>query len=165
MTPWQLASTSESSQQVALFCFCAKAQKIGFSAAKIETYWKVPDPDFEKLNGVPELAYFHHIPNGGTRGDTARSRAIAGGQLKAEGVKPGVLDCFWPLKRGGFSGLFIEMKKPALKKDNDPINGLSEEQLGFGGFAIDNGFNCVVCYTWLEAANALEEYYNLENAV
>ena len=53
---------------------------------------------------MPELNLLFHIPNGGKRNITTAKR------LKAEGVKAGVPDLFLPVSRGGFFGLFIEMK-------------------------------------------------------
>jgi hypothetical protein len=53
----------------------------------------------------------HAIPNGGSRGDSAKVRAIRGKALRAEGVRSGVPDLFLPEPVGEFHGLFIEMKK------------------------------------------------------
>jgi hypothetical protein len=54
----------------------------------------------------PALALVHAVPNGGKR---SWSVAV---KLKAEGVKPGVPDIHAPLARGGYFGLWIEMKRP-----------------------------------------------------
>jgi hypothetical protein len=166
MTPWTLAKETEHSQQVALFCFTAKAKEIGFRRALNETFWPTNAYIDPELNlPVPELAYFHAIPNGGNRGDTAKSRAIEGGRMKAEGVKPGVLDCFWPLvKRKDshvYCGLYIEMKKPSVKSLRNSLAGLSDDQKIFGEYAASQGYCVRLCYSWLEAAEALEWYYNL----
>lgn len=164
MTPWQIAKESESSQQIALFCFAAKAQKVGFARAMSKSYWNANElihEDSHKQFAIPELKFLHHIPNGGSRGDTAKSAAIAGGRLKAEGVKAGVWDLCWPLKRNGYSGLYIEMKRPDLKKENNFSAGCSKEQLEFGDFIYEQDFMIAVCYDWLEAAKVLEDYYNL----
>lgn len=172
MTPWQLAKESESSQQMALFCFVNKASAYGFELAKDPEFWLPKNlGKIYKFQPVPELLWFHHIANGGSRGDTAKSRSIEGGRLKAEGVKAGVLDCFWPLRSNPFKdendlqcvycGLYIEMKKPALRNPKNPQAGCSDEQLAFGEFAISQGYVAKVCYDWLEAAETLEWYYNL----
>lgn len=163
MNPWQLAkSGTEHGEQTALFCFCAKAEKYGFAVAFAADSYK----NGEHWKGitaypVPELKWFHAIPNGGNRGDTEKSRAIEGGRMKAEGVKSGVLDTFWPLKRGPFSGLYIEMKRKALKNEKNHLAGCSDSQIEFGQFVTNNNFVARVCYTWEEAAKALEWYYSL----
>ena len=128
MSPESIAkSGTESAHQQALFAWCA---------LNIETY--------------PELKWFHAIPNGGSRGDNQRSRAIQGGKLKAEGVKSGVADCFLPVKRGVWSGLYIEMKRDTGKP--------SKEQKEFGVFVQLQGFGFVVCYNWEDAVKCLKEY-------
>lgn len=50
------------------------------------------------------------VPNGGKR-----SSAREGARLKAEGVKAGVSDLLLPLRRGGFGGLWLELKAPGKK--------------------------------------------------
>ena len=171
MNPWQLAKDSESSHQVALFCWIAKAQQYGFKIADDERAYRqaAMSGSISDITPIPELAWIHHIPNGGTRGSDKRSAMIAGGQLKAEGVKAGVWDIFWPLSRWGNDeavgsrclcpGLYIEMKKPSLKSSKNPNAGLSEEQIAFGNFVYGQGYKLAVCYTWEEAAKEIEKYY------
>ena len=136
MTPEQLAKNgSEAAHQTALFCWAA-------------------------LNAVrwPELRWFHAVANGGSRGDNKRSAMIRGGQLKAQGVKAGVSDTFLPVKRGEWSGLYIEMKKPSERPKRGGSGGVSDEQAAFGLFVQAQGFGFVVCYGWDEAARVLEQY-------
>lgn len=161
MTPWQIAKDSESSHQVALFCWAAKAQAVGFAIANHPDAYKLPlgipdDP------AIPELKWLHHIPNGGSRGDNAKSRAIAGGQLKAEGVKSGVFDLFWPLPKLAYHGLYIEMKKPAEKRQDRYDAGCSDTQKEFGAYAHSQGYYVTVCYSWLEAAKVIQDYYEMK---
>lgn len=130
MTPDQLAkSGTESGHQRAVFCWAAL-----------------------NVTRLPELRWLHHIPNGGSRGDDARSRAIRGATLKAEGVRTGVADLCLPVKRGEWSGLYIEMKKPGKLKNT------SAEQKEFGAFVQSQGFGWVVCDNWETAVKVLEEY-------
>lgn len=102
------------------------------------------------LSRWPELRWLHHIPNGGSRGDTQRARMIRGAQLKAEGVKTGVSDLCLPVKRGEYSGLYIEMKKPGGKE--------TDEQKEFGAFVQSQGFGYVCCDNWEKAVQVLQEY-------
>lgn len=179
MTPDQLAkSGSEHGEQTALFAFCAFARLRGFDIA---WHWantgEVPDPAlselFDKESAVPALEWIHAIPNGGSRGDDAKSRAIRGGQMKAEGVRQGVADVFlpWPVWETVYGdlgdcfdcmkwcGLYIEMKKPDLKPKKEGSNGgLSDEQISFAEYAKRNGYGWIVCYTWREAATAIQQY-------
>jgi len=178
MTPDQLAkSGSEHGEQVALFAWCAVARLHGFELA-----WQFAEKGQAVLLGrpvpnvtkaVPALEWLHAIPNGGTRGDDAKSRAIRGGALKAEGVRQGVADIFLPhplrsrfLGPGNsevvtidYAGLYIEMKKPDLKpKKEGSKGGLSDEQIAFSEYAKQVGYGWIVCYTWREAATAIQQY-------
>ena len=82
----------------------------------------------------PELEDMHHIPNGGER---SKSEA---GRLKAMGVKKGVPDIFLPCARGGYHGMYIELKR---------LHGgrVEPEQRSAAGYY------CVVC-RGMEAARA-----------
>lgn len=141
MTPETLAkSGSESAHQTALFAWCAL-----------------------NVGKYPALKWFHAIPNGGSRGDDAKSRAIRGGKLKAEGVKSGIADTFLPAAHGGWNGLYIEMKKPAEKpKREGSKGGLSDDQIQFATFARNNGYGWCVCYSWEEAKDVLIAYLSYE---
>lgn len=55
----------------------------------------------------PELALLYHVPNGGSR------KKAEAGRFRAEGVKAGVPDLCLPVARGGFHGLYIELKRRA----------------------------------------------------
>ena len=142
VTPEQLAkSGTEHSHQTALFAMCALNIKV-----------------------YPELKWFHAIANGGSRGDSAKSRAIRGGALKAEGVKTGVSDTFLPVKRGPWSGLYIEMKKPSEKPVKaTSAGGVSEDQREFGAFVQTQGFAFMIAYSWQEAWEALTKYLTWQN--
>lgn len=136
VTPEMLAkSGSEDAHQMAVFCW---------AALHVGTY--------------PALRWLFAIPNGGSRGDDAKSRAIRGGKLKATGVKVGVSDILLPVRRGAYSGLFIEMKRPELKPKKGGKGGASDEQLEFGAFVQSEGYGFIVCYGWQHAVETIESY-------
>lgn len=137
MTPEQLAkSGTESAHQIALFQWAALS-----------------------VSRWPCLRWLHHIPNGGSRGDSGASRAIAGGRLKAEGVRSGVADVFLPVARCNKHGLYIEMKAPKFEpKRLESKGGLSDEQIEFGNFVMEQGYSFWVCYSWQQASTLIESY-------
>ena len=93
---------------------------------------------------LPELDRLYAIPNGGQRG-----KAQAG-KLKAEGTRRGVLDLALPVARGGYFGLYIEMKA----KDGR----LSPEQRAeIAALALD-GYLGLVAYGMQEAVQIIEWY-------
>lgn len=96
----------------------------------------------------PELALLFHIPNGGSR------NRIEAANLKRQGVKAGVSDLLLPVARGGFHGLFVEMKAGKNKP--------TERQLDFLGAVQKQGYAGIVCYSAEEAAEALLKYLTMK---
>jgi len=165
MTPDKLAkSGTEHAHQVALFAYAAVARMHGFHIADKWAESKLLQHLVSFEVKVPALEWLHAIPNGGSRGDSVKSRKIHGAQLKAEGVRRGVPDIFLPWPNCGYSGLYIEMKKPSVKpKRESSKGGLSKEQIKFKNYALGVGFGFIVCYSWKEAAKALQGY--IENDI
>ena len=94
----------------------------------------------------PELDLLFHIPNGGKRGKSEAAR------FKAMGVKAGVPDLLLPVPRGGFHGLFIELKAPnGVKSSNQDkwLKALSAQ-----------GYSVHLCYGWEEASAVILDYLN-----
>lgn len=93
----------------------------------------------------PELALMYHIPNGGSR-----SKAEAG-RFRAEGVKAGVPDICLPVARGGYHGLYIELKR---------VKGgrVSPAQQGWIAALRDQGYCACVCKGWDDAAHIIKAY-------
>ena len=104
-----------------------------FSWARMKTYF------------YPELEMMFHIPNGGKRSKTEAAR------FKAEGVKPGVPDICLPVPRGGYHGLYIELKR---RRDSSTSAYQWEwiDKLQAQGYAAE------VCKGWEAAAELIEKY-------
>lgn len=92
----------------------------------------------------PELELLHHIPNGGKR--DAREAA----RFKQMGVKAGVPDIFLPVPRGGYHGLYIEMKAPRGK--------LSDNQRQWLERLSELGYAACVCFGFEQARDDILKY-------
>ena len=94
---------------------------------------------------IPELKLMYHIPNGGKR-----NKAIAA-KFKRMGVKAGVPDIFLAAPKGGYHGLYIELKrtKGGSTSDNqdDWIDALREQ-----GYRVD------VCKGMEKAKGSILDY-------
>lgn len=91
-----------------------------------------------------ELRLLYHVPNGGRRD---KREAVA---LKRQGVKAGVPDIVLPVGRGGFLGVYVELKVGKNKTtdlQNEWLESLKEQ-----------GYFTAVCYGWREAADTIENY-------
>lgn len=104
---------------------------------------------FNLINGIgvryyPELRLLYHIPNGGKR------NAAEAAHLKLQGVKSGVPDLCLPVARGGYHGLYIEMKVG----DNKP----TENQKRWLADLEKEGYATMVCYGYKQAAEVLVKY-------
>jgi hypothetical protein len=129
MKPEDIAKTSEHSHQAALFAWAAQT---------------------EIKEKYPQLKYMFAIPNGGFR----NKREAA--NLRAEGVKSGILDIFLPVPKSEWCGLFIEMKEAKRRKHKN--GGLTDEQIEFKKALLDLGYGVAVCYDWTEARDIIIQY-------
>ena len=80
--------------------------------------WTGKESDFQKsaaryLDHLSIL--WNHCPNGGIRDSSRQKAQRIGSQLKSEGVKAGFPDIAIYEPRGGFFGLFIELKREGGK--------------------------------------------------
>ena len=75
------------------------------------------------------------------------------GKAIAQGMKKGVADLFLPVKKGLFSGLYIEMKSEKGRT--------STEQSKFLTAVSENGYSAFICYSAVEAIDKIKAYYNL----
>jgi hypothetical protein len=94
--------------------------------------------------GARVADYLLAIPNGGSRNPRE------GARLKAEGVKPGVSDLLMPLRRGGFGGLWLEMKAPGKKPTPEQREWLARMNAA--------GYCATWCDDWSLAAKAIAGY-------
>jgi hypothetical protein len=90
--------------------------------------------------------YLLAIPNGGRRDQREAVR------LKAEGVKPGVSDLLLPLRRGGYAGLWLEMKAPGKRPTKDQAEWLERMNAA--------GYHATWCDDWEAAAQVITDYLN-----
>lgn len=91
----------------------------------------------------------YHVPNGGSR------NPIEGRNLKMQGVRRGVPDICLPVPRGGFHGLYIELKR---RKGGV----VSEEQAVWIDRLNRVGYRAVVCHGWDAAREEIEAYLRAE---
>ena len=95
----------------------------------------------------PNARKIFAIPNGGHR------NVVVAGKLKAEGVRPGIPDLCFPEARGGYFGLWIEMKV----RPNRP----SPEQIQHIDQLNADGYLAVICWSAEEAQALLSWYLSL----
>jgi len=98
----------------------------------------------------PELALIFAVPNGALRN---KSVAV---NLQREGVKAGIPDLALPVARGGYHGMFIELKSGK--------NTLSESQKTWHAALRNQGYHVVTCWTWDDARVQILAYLQGEMA-
>lgn len=103
------------------------------------------EPASDIKQGATIADYLLAIPNGGKR-----ASAREGARLKAEGVKPGVCDLLLPLRRGGFAGLWLEMKAPGKKPNKDQAEWIDRMNAA--------GYYATWRDDWEQAAKVITDY-------
>ena len=93
----------------------------------------------------PELSLLYAIPNGGRR---PIKTAV---NMKRTGTKAGVPDMFLPVARGGFHGMYIEMKRTKGGHVSD------EQKSGIKALT-EQGYKCVITKGWEDAAEQITAY-------
>lgn len=95
-------------------------------------------------NRFPELRLLFHVPNGGKRDVKEAAR------FKAMGVKAGVPDLCLPVARGGYAGLYIEMKYGKNKPTDNQKQWIAD--------LTKQGYKVAVCWSGEKATQILETY-------
>lgn len=103
------------------------------------------------LGRYPELQLMHHIPNG-----EARSKR-AGAKLKRMGVRAGIPDIFLPVPRGGWHGMYLELKRAEGGEIRRPQREMMSK-------LIAQGYRVVVAKGFARARLIIEEYLNADHS-
>lgn len=116
------------------------------AAVKKPVYASSEDAEQEAVVEYCDLLHIPivHIPNEGKRSLSYAAR------MKRMGLRSGFPDLLVPLARGGYHGLFIEMKygkNKTTKEQKEWLERLSAE-----------GYACAVCYNAPEAIKTIESY-------
>lgn len=102
----------------------------------------------------PQLAgRLFAIPNGAHLAGNNAQRAKQMHKLKAEGLRVAVPDMMLPVMRGGYGGLFIEMKRTKW-------GTVSKEQKKWREFLIEQGYRAEICKGFQSAKEVIECYLN-----
>jgi hypothetical protein len=101
----------------------------------------------------PDVQWLFHIPNGGSR-----NKAEAG-KLRAMGTKRGIPDICLPIQRSEYSGLWIELKKPA-SHGNAKEGNITPEQRSWIDHLKNQGYGVAVCVGWEAARDCIVSYLN-----
>lgn len=102
---------------------------------------------FTVQHTFPELRLMYHIPNGGKR------NRFEAANLKRQGVKAGVPDICLPVARGGFHGLYIELKAGKNKTTDKQNEWLSD--------LMAQGYSAHVCVGWENAKDTITKYLGM----
>lgn len=96
----------------------------------------------------PVLKLIYHIPNEGKRS------YAEGARQKRLGLRRGVCDLCLPAARGGYHGLYIEMKTEEGR--------VSREQAEFIEGILGEGYMAEVCRSGEEAVAVIERYLKMD---
>jgi len=102
-----------------------------------------------KAKIYPFLGWAFAIPNGELRKKTVAIR------LKAEGVKSGVPDTFFPVPCDGYHGLWIEMKRSDKEKNT------TKNQKDWIQYLRAAGYRAEVAAGWVPAVHIIIDYFGL----
>lgn len=125
-----------------------------------EMTYRMYDSSFK--DGETLADYIHHSPNGGKRERKTSANGPTycpeGEKLKKMGTKAGFPDLTVFLARGGYFGLYIEMKR-------ERGGTTSREQRQLIERLQRQGYLCAVCHGTMEAIKVLKTYMNFPNTI
>ncbi|MBD0844873.1 VRR-NUC domain-containing protein [Pectobacterium versatile] len=121
-----------------------KVTKVPHQAELEEQAALIEWADKTVIDGINIGDYLLHIPNEGKRGPKAARDA------KRLGVRTGVPDLFLALPRGGYAGLWIEMKSKGGK--------LSDKQEVWLNRLEDVGYRAACCFGLNQAVKCINDY-------
>ena len=96
---------------------------------------------------TPALELMFHVPNGGRRDATEAAH------LKRQGVRAGVPDICLPVARGGYHGLFIELKTAGGRAS-------AEQKAWLGRLRLED-YKAEICVGWMEAVKTICLYLGI----
>lgn len=112
---------------------------------------------FVRFDGEPLSEYIHHSPNGGYRAKvelrSGKTVCPEGARLKKMGTKAGFPDLFLYIPRGGYCGLFIEMKVKG--------GSTSFEQRAIHKRMMSVGYYAAVCFGSVDTIALIKKYMAL----
>ncbi|HEI6845503.1 TPA: VRR-NUC domain-containing protein [Yersinia enterocolitica] len=123
-----------------------KVYKVNHQAEAEEQAALIAWADKTIIDGICIGDYLIHIPNEGKRGPKAARDA------KRLGLRKGVPDLFLALPRGGYAGLWIEMKTLNGKPTPDQNHWLNKMN--------EIGYLATIKFSCVEAMKTITEYIN-----
>ncbi|EOV1641437.1 VRR-NUC domain-containing protein [Yersinia enterocolitica] len=122
-----------------------KVRKVNHQAETEEQAALIAWADKTVINGICIGDYLIHIPNEGKRGPKAARDA------KRLGLRKGVPDLFLALPRGGYAGLWIEMKARHGKLSLQQSKWLQR---------LDNaGYYTICCFSFDQGVESVVNYF------
>lgn len=126
-----------------------KVRKVNHQAETEEQAALITWADKTVIDGICIGDYLIHIPNEGKRGPKAARDA------KRLGLRKGVPDLFLALPRGGYAGLWIEMKARGGQSTVEQFLWLKK---------LDNvGYVATTCFSFSQAKDTVVKYLNKNN--
>lgn len=104
-----------------------------------------------KAAGLWDKYGIFSVPNGIPLPGSQKARSRIINYMKREGMRPGVADMVFPVARGGYFGMYLEMKRKTGGE-------LSEEQRRFIGIVEMNGYFTAVPNGYDDAMRIIEDY-------